>query len=274
MNKEVENKLLSCKTLSEFFAMFFGLSMKDKLSVFSESIPVTKGTEFYRIRRTEGINDPNDPKEWGPVPTVYARQGRFNKKGESVLYLASTSGFLEREVRLKENEEYYLAKYVCNNSFSVGSFLGTDSLVNMLIHRVAMAVSSENDLTKTEIELLDEYCGQRDVKSMNDLSVDMLASLYIYRHLPRLYDVTSKLSTLLLMENECGIRYSSVFFPIELSGALQIISYDDTKFGNYALTQKGYENIDFVSAEKRTAGSIKELDVLIKEFAKTMNGSV
>ena len=68
MTRELEIKLLNCKSLSEFVAMFMGLSMSDKLSVFTEDVPVAKGANFYRIRRVDAIKDPNDPKEWAPVP--------------------------------------------------------------------------------------------------------------------------------------------------------------------------------------------------------------
>ena len=55
------------------------------------------------------------------MPKEYSiNQGRFNAIGESVLYVGSDHDFLEREVRLKENEEYFLGKYICKNTFNVG----------------------------------------------------------------------------------------------------------------------------------------------------------
>ena len=59
MSPEMERKLLSCKNLSEFLTMFFGLTMNYKLSIFSEEVTIAKGAEFYRIRQ---IDDKNDPK--------------------------------------------------------------------------------------------------------------------------------------------------------------------------------------------------------------------
>ena len=43
--------------------MFFGLGMKEKLSVFREKVSITKGTNLYRIRRLREGKNPNDPNE-------------------------------------------------------------------------------------------------------------------------------------------------------------------------------------------------------------------
>ena len=268
MTSEMENKLLSCKSLSEFLTMFFGLTMKCKLCIFSENITIKEGTEFYRIRKIDAKKNPNDPREWEPVPAEIAKQGRFNENGESVLYVASSPDSLEREVRLKENDEYYLAKYVCKESFTVGTFLGVNNQVNTLIHKIIMSVSGEDDLTETERKLIDEYFEWAKNKSLFDLSIDMLASLYIYRMIPHLYDVTNRLGKLVLKKNDNGIRYSSVFVPFELSGAPQIITFNGMDYGNYVLTQKGYRNIELASVEKKIAGKPQGLDLMITTFSK------
>ena len=272
MKQEMEYRLLSCNSLSESLTMFFGLTMNQKLSVFSEEVSIAKGTEFYRIRQIDDKKDPNDPREWEPVPVKFAKQGRFNETGESVLYVASTPDYLEREVRLKENDEYFLAKYVCKESFKVGSFLGVNSQVNTLIHKIAMSVAGVEDLTGNEKDLLDKYYDWAKNRSLVDLSVDMLASLYIYRMLPNLYDVTNILGKLVLKKNDNGIRYSSVFVPFELSGVHQIVTFDGLEYGNYVLTQKGYKNIDLISVEKRIAKKPYELNLLISEFSKAVKG--
>lgn len=268
MTQEMECRLLSCKNMSEFLTMFFGLTMNHKLSVFSEEVNIAKGTEFYRIRQIDDKKDQNDPREWEPVPVKYANQGRFNEKGESVLYVATTPDYLEREVRLKENDEYYLAKYVCKESFRVGSFLGVNNQVNTLIHKIAMSLAGPDDMTESEEELMDEYYEWAKNKSLFDLSVDMLASMYIYRMIPNLYDVTNRLGKLVLKKNDNGIRYSSVFVPFELSGAPQIVTFDGMEYGNYVLTQKGYKNIELSLVEKKVAGKQQGLDLMITEFSK------
>lgn len=268
MTRDMEDKLISCKSLSEFATMFMGLSMRDKLSVFTEEVPVSKGKNFYRIRKINGNKDPYDPVEWEPVPEELSNKGRFNEKGKSVLYIASDPFALEREVRLHEGEEYYLAKYVCNNSFTVGSFLGVNSQVNTLVHKITMAVHGCEDMTESENKLIDEYYEEANYKGLVDLSVDMLASWYIYKMLPELYDITNKLAKLIFMKNKYGIRYSSVFVPIELSGAPQIVTLDGTETGNFVLTRKGYENISLISVEKKVCDKPMELDIMIKTFAE------
>ncbi len=246
--------------------MFFGLGMSEKLSIFTEEISITKGTNLYRIRRVDGIKDPYDQKEWGPVPKAYAKQGRFNENGESVLYVASAPDTLEWEVRLKEGEEYYLAKYVCNDEFKVGSFLGINNLVNTLIHKITMAVSDSEELKEEENALIDEYYEWAKNKNLFDISVDVLATLYIHKMLPNLYNTTNKLAKLVLKKNEYGIRYSSVYAPIELSGKSKIVTLDGKEYGNYVLTQKGYEHIELVSVEKKVCGETKGLEIMIETF--------
>ena len=268
MNREIEQKLLMCKSLPEFVTMFFGLGMSEKLSIFTEEVTIAQGTNLYRIRRADGIKDIDDPKEWGPVPMEFAKQGRFNGNAESVLYVASAPDTLEREVRLNEGDEYCLAKYVCDKAFKVGSFLGVNNQVNTLIHKITMAVAGSEDLTEKENALIDEYYEGVKDKNLFELSVDMLASLYIYKKLPRLYDTTNKLSKLILKKYEYGIRYSSVYAPIELSGAPQIVTLDGTEYGNYVLTPKGSEHIKLVSVEKKTVSKIQGLETMISVFAK------
>ena len=209
-----------------------------------------------------------DTKEWGPVPKQFAKQGRFNKIGESVLYVGSSPDFLEREVRLKKGEEYYLAQYRCNETFTVGCFLGRYNQANTLIHKITMAVSGPEDLSASENALIDEYFEYAKNKDLFDLSLDMLAPLYINKLLPNLYDVTNKLCKLVLQKYDCGIRYSSVFTPIELSGADTVVTFNGLEFGNYVLTSKGCEKISLESVEKKTATDSQPLDILIQEFAR------
>ena len=269
MTEEMQCRLLSCNSFTEFTAMFFGLGLRDKLSVFTEEVWIEKGTNFYRIRQIEEGHDPNDPKEWGPIPKDKAKKaGRFNAKGESVLYVASDPAFLEREVRLSEGEDYYLAKYVCKKSFKVGSFLGVHNQVNTLLHKIAMAVSCSDDLTDSENKLMDEYYEWAKNKNLYDISLDQLASLYIYRQLPNLYETTNKLSQLVLKKNDCGIRYSSVFAPLELSGADVLVTFSGLTFGNYVLTPKGCENLEMVSVESKKCGKITDLTIMIEVNAE------
>ena len=268
MTKEMEYRLLSCKSVFEFLAMFFGLSMREKLSIFSEEVSVTKGTNLYRIRRATGIKNPDDPKEWGPVPQKMARQGRFNGKYESILYVASHPDTLDREVRLKSGEEFYLATYVCRKTFKVGSFLGVNNRVNTLLHKIAMSVSGPEELTEEENKIINQYYEEAKDKPLYELAVDMLVSLFMYKELPNLYNITNKLGKLVLSKNECGIRYSSVYEPIEYSGLPVMLTLDGPEHGNFALTPKGCENIEFISAKKKVCAGINGIEGLIAQFAK------
>ena len=146
--------------------------------------------------------------------------------------------------------------------------MGINNQVNTLIHKITMAVAGSEDMTDFENKLIDEYYDKAKDKDLFDLSLDMLASLYIYKLLPKLYDSTNKFAKLVLKKNEFGIRYSSVYAPIELSGAPQILTLDGTETGNYVLTPKGYENISLTSVEKKVCGKPMELDHMIKIFAE------
>ena len=248
--------------------MFFGLSMKEKLETFPETIIVPEGKTFYRARSADKIKDAQDPKEWALPPAECAKAGRFNAAGESVLYVSTASYYLEREIKLEENEEYYLAEYVCKKKFKVGSFLDTYNRVNSLLHKIAISVAEPDDFTEKELKLIDEHFECAKENSLIDLLVDMVAGLYIYRLIPNLYKTTNKLGKLVLKKNDNGFRYSSVYEPIELSGAPQIVTLNGMEHGNYVLTQKGYENLELVAVEKKIAAKPIELDLFIKEFSK------
>ncbi len=266
----MERRLFNCNSLSELLTMYFGLGEKEKLSIFTEEITVTEGTEFFRARALKSFATPNysEPSEWGPVPVKFARQGRFNEKGESVLYVASDPDFLEREIRLRVGDEYCLAKYVCIKPFKVGTLFGYNNLVNGLLFRIAMSVAGADDLTSAENKLIDEYyLGVKD-GTLSELTINLLSPLYIHKLLPNLYDATNKLGKLIKRKYDCGFRYSSVYFPIEMSGGPQVLTFNGVKYGNYVLTPKACENIELVSVEKRICSKIQDLEVLIKEFAK------
>lgn len=268
MTEEKEFRLMKCNSISEFITMFFGLGKKEKQSVFTERMFIKKGTEFFRVRRVKGFNNPDiyDAREWGPVPEKYAKQGRFNADGQSVLYLASSPEYLGREVRLEESEEYYLAKYICTKSFWVGTFLSTNNYVNALMHKITMSVSDDKDLTAHERILIDDYFNKGKMGDLCDIAVNPLSSLFLHRMITNLYDVTNRLGQIVMMKEECGIRYSSVYVPIEFSGGPQILTLDGVEYGNFVLTEKGYENIKLCSVEKKEYQVSEDLSILIETF--------
>lgn len=271
MRKELEEKLLNCNSIFEFITMYFGLSYQEKISIFTEELTIPNGTEFYRIRKKHGFNNTNrnDPKEWAPVPSNIARQGRFNSNKQSILYVASSQDFLEREVGLNVNEEYYLGKYVCRKSFKVGTTLCKNSFVNSIIHKLAMSVQNKDSFTDLENNLVEDYYKKQVSIRPNDMWKDMLSPFYNYKLLSNIYDMTNKIGKLLISKYENGFRYASVFqSPMELSGGPSIITFDGKEYGNYAITEKGYSNIEFISAEEKKCSKILDLSLMIKTFSE------
>lgn len=250
--------------------MYFGLGMKEKLSIFNEEISITEGTEFYRIRKVDGFKNPDYTalKEWGPVPKEYAKQGRFNGKGESVLYVASAPDFLEREVRIKEGEEYFLAKYKCKKAFKVGTLFGYNNLINTQLFRIAMSVAGPEDLNEKENYLIEKYYEKIKDKTWQEQTRTLLSPLYIHKILPNLYDTTNKIGRIIRQKYECGFRFFSVYFPIEFSGGSQVLTFNGTQYGNYVLTPKGCENIELVDVERKKCEHILSCEIFIEEFSK------
>ena len=137
-------KLIHCKSLAEFVTMFFGLSMCEKLSVLGDDVPVPKGTIFYRARKDEG-RPLEDENEWWLPPKKVVPKGRFNKEKSPVLYLGTEDFLLPREIGLKPNENYYLARYECVETFKVGSLLKNRSIITMGLHTIAMAIEMKEN---------------------------------------------------------------------------------------------------------------------------------
>ena len=275
MRDILEKQLLNCKTLYEFTNMYLGLSYQDKLSIFSEEINIPEGAEFYRVRKRAGFNNSNinDPTEWAPVPSEIASQGRFNKKHESVIYLASSPNILERELNIQENEDYLLAKYKCKKSFTVGSTLGRNSLVNAIIHKIVMSVHDPDDFYESENKLIDAHYNSYGKIMPNTIWKDVLSPFYIHRLLPNLYDITNKIGKLIMSKYEDGFRYSSVYnAPIEFSGGPLIITFDGKEYGNYVFTHKGFSNLELITPiEEKTCREPLKLDVMIQTISEEMN---
>lgn len=162
-------KLIHCKSLDEFVTMFFGLSMCKKLSVLGDDVPVPKGTIFYRARKDEG-RPLEDENEWWLPPKKVVTKGRFNKEKTPVLYLGTEDFLLPREIGLKPNENYYLARYECVETFKVGSLLKNRSIITMGLHKIARVVSPIRKITTEEIRsYLSEY---QKINNCSKVTVD------------------------------------------------------------------------------------------------------
>lgn len=130
-----------------------------------------------------------------------------------------------------------------------------------------MAVKTEN-LTENERAILRKYhIGEYDI-DVQEILNDYLSVFYIDRLIKNLYDVTNKIGHLILRNNENGIRYSSVFEPIELSGGNTILTLDGEEHGNYALTEQGIKNIRVESVEERIYEQEHDLSLMVEVFAQ------
>ncbi len=183
------------------------------------------------------------------------------------MYVASDEYLCGREIGLRDGDKYFLARYKCEKDFSVGTLFCTHSMVNTILHRVVMAVRTEN-LTENERIILQKYhIGEYKI-SIHDILDDYLSVFYINRVIKNLYDVMNKMRRLILHNNENGIRYSSAFEPMELSGGNTILALDGEEHGNYALTEQGIRNIRVESVEERIYKQEHDLSLLIEVFAQ------
>lgn len=264
MNSKYENQLLQCKNINEFLTMFFGLSKKEQISVLGNDYTITKETVLYRIRKDDGKTDFNAPEAWLPPPANIVKQGRFNEKNEQILYVASDSHWLEREVSLKQGEYYYLASYVCKKDFKVGSLLNSNNKISNILHCVAKSI--ENSSCFTEIELKEYNTEILTNITPQSIILDPLASFYIYKEVKKLYRITNKIGKLMIDKNNNGIRYCSAFEPFELTGGGVTFTLDGLQRANFALTEKGRQNIEFVKAERKCCTLDYSLDVFFKVF--------
>ena len=247
-NKYIE-KLIHCKSLDEFVTMFFGLSLCEKLSVLGDDMIVPKGTIFYRARKDEG-RPLEDENEWWLPPQEVVTKGRFNKAKSPVLYLGTEDFLLPREIGLKPNENYYLARYECVETFKVGSLLKNRSIITMGLHTIAMAIENEGKLTPNEIDALSKL--ECDTSSISNILEAPTAVFYINKYIHKnLYDITNQIFDLVLQRNLNGLRYCSAYSPFEVSGAEQVITLDGCIKGNYALTEDGIQHLKWIGCERK-----------------------
>lgn len=132
-----------------------------------------------------------------------------------------------------------------------------------------MAVKTEN-LTENERTILRKYHIGENKISVQEILNDYLSVFYIDHLIKNLYDVTNKIGYLILRNNENGIRYSSAFEPIELSGGNTILTFNGEDHGNYALTEQGIKNIRIESVEERKYKQERDLSLMIEVFAQEM----
>lgn len=268
MRIENEERLRNSKTVEQFLNTFLDLSAKEKRSILGTEVMVPQSTIFYRVRSCSSFaagQNPQDPAQWTPPPQQ--KRERFNKEGENVLYVAKDPFVLGREVNLSEGEEFYLAKYICKKPFNVGSLVCQNSFAGFVIHKIAMAIHGTDSLTEAEQNLLKKYRGNVKEREFLDIACDMMSHFYLHELIPDLYDITNNLAQIVLLQKPCGIRYASAYSPFEVSGAEQIITFNGLDDGNYALTEMGYKNIEFIYAEKKINKHF-DMSEIIKQFGE------
>lgn len=248
MRDEIIKKIMNTNSLDEFLVMFFGLSYKDRQTALGNEFVVPENTILYRARKDNGVDLINESDWWMP-PEKYVSKGRFNRERKPVLYLSTMDFVLPREIGLNVDDAYYLSKYRVKNNFCVGSLLKTNDTVNYVLHKVAIAIEDDSKLTPEERKLLSPIM---DKLKPWDIVNSFSSSFYLYHHLKTdLYDVTNKIFEQALSKNSCGIRYCSCYVPIEMSGGPQILTLGGEVEGNYALTNAGIRNLEWLGAEKR-----------------------
>ena len=237
MNSKYERQLLQCEDLSTFFAMFFGLSKKEQNTIFKNDFTITKGNTLYRVRKDDGKTDFHSSEAWLPPPTDKISKGRFNEKNEPILYVSSVSDWLEREVSLKQGEPYYLATYICIESFKVGTLLSANNIIGDILHCVVRSVESSACLTDDELSEFNKIKSLRITP--RNIILNLKAPFFIHKEIKDLYDITNKIGKLVLSNNKNGIRYSSAFDPFELTGGGTVFTLDGLQRANFALTEEG-----------------------------------
>lgn len=266
---EIKNtqKLLSSKNLNEFVTMFFGLSFKEKASVFNQAITIKKGTKLYRIRKDAG-KDLTDEKEW-IIPGDYTPpKNRFNADGEFVLYLSTDVGILPRECELNEGDDYWLAEYTVTNDFEVGILLKNNDEVAHILHLILSALHDNNKFKKDELILLEQHLSVVDPTGLNTIFSDLTAPLYLSRYIKQdIYDISNKMWIILKENFPNGIRYNSSYFSMfELSGFSKCVALGELDAGNLALTECAMNYVKYERAVKKICTYLPSLELLLLTF--------
>lgn len=268
MKEELVNKVMNTNSLDEFFTMFFGLSLKEQLSVIGDDFVIPEGTILYRARKDKGTPLLQE-SDWWMTPEKYVTKGRFNRVRKAIFYVGTMDYVLPREIGLMSGDAYYLAKYRVDNDFSVGSLLKINDIVNYILHKVAIAIEDDSKLTTEEKSVL---VVKYDKLKPWDLVNDFNSSFYLHHQIGKdLYDITNKIADLVIKKNENGIRYGSCYVPIEMSGGPTVLTLDGEIEGNYALTNDGIKNLKWVGVERRVYTEMDSKKNDMSLFISAMN---
>lgn len=227
------------------------------------SVVLDKGTKLYRIRKDHGQNF-FDKKEWEACPPKLCKQGRFNKKEQSVLYLGTDKNMLAREVGLVVGEKYVIGEYRVLQDIKLGSLLYTEKNQLNIFHLLSKAPCWEN-LNESEISFLEKYLQDYNITSNkvkdvifggkpvttcgNPIMFPYICNKFIEKEL--LYNITNLYFEKIIKDFPDGLRYESCFNPFELCFNEMIITLCGENEGNFALTESGSQKIEFVGFEHK-----------------------
>ena len=94
-----------------------------------------KGNYLYRVRACNGNCVASMAKHgdaWNPPPHVITRKGRLNSENESLLYVAENIETAIKEVKVKEEECFWLTVYNIENEISTVN-IGDRTFLNRMI---------------------------------------------------------------------------------------------------------------------------------------------
>ena len=254
-------------SIKEFLDTFFSEPLDMQRKTFDSPVTIKKGTELYRIRRDDG-SDLLNPNAWGLAPKDKVKQGRFNKKNEPLLYVATSNHILGRELRLEDDEVYYEAKYICKEDFNIGTLFSANGIISRLLHNISMSIENDSCLFDDELKELKSLLEIENIENRVHSVINNISSPFcIHKYFKNLYDYTNKIG--LAAMNENGLRYASVYEPFEISGVNPIITLDGPNNGNIVLTENGIKNIELVSVEKKKYVKEVELSMFFKIITET-----
>lgn len=215
---------------------------------------IPKGTHLYRIRQYEDGKDFSNPIEWEPSP--FKRQNRCNHEGETALYLGSTKEICILETYIKQNCKYVLAEYEVISDIEVGGFiysnLENDSKWKILAGDLFNAFLIAPNRTPDNIDLfnlIDSKYNDTDFSNIRVKDINITKTLFSIplriahiNKLDKYYNITNQLCDIIKHKTPKGIRYSSCYIPVEITG-IRCTAY------NICLYESALKNIKFNRAD-------------------------
>jgi len=201
-----------------------------------------KGTKLYRIRDCKKEIKLNNPEEFLPPPSPQS-MNRANEKGETALYLASSSDVCLLETHINIKQKYVLFEYECVEDINLASFANirvpNDNLRMVPEVLNAMFIAPSRSAKNDELfNTLVNHYGKPSPYDINDVSdlISMELPLkfgILNKNNDTLYNITNKMCNVLKSSFQSpidGIRYSSCYIPLEdadcISSYYNVVLYE------------------------------------------------